>query len=159
MRDLIQLAEILEQSRAEQHPNAVAGSSRSVEKADQLEPSYLRKQNLNSRLTAIQSEINGVDQEIQGLKQLRNNLFAEKGEIEKQLKDVQPTSSNMNGLAGRKGKERARQDGIDYTLEFDWSDGLKTRMKKVFGIDNFRLCQQGCVISCIPYVIIDVLFS
>jgi ATP-dependent DNA helicase Q1 len=43
----------------------------------------------------------------------------------------------------RKGKGKARQDGIDYTLEFDWSYELKARMKKVFGIDNFRLCQQG----------------
>ncbi len=44
-----------------------------------------------------------------------------------------------------KGKASAR-GGINYLTEtFDWTDGLKSRMKSVFGIREFRLCQAGFV--------------
>jgi len=46
----------------------------------------------------------------------------------------------------KKGKGKAKQDSIDYTLEFDWSYELKARMKKVFGINNFWLSQPGCIL-------------
>ena len=39
---------------------------------------------------------------------------------------------------------KARQ-GIDYEKEeFEWSQSLKMKMKEVFGIEDFRLCQRGC---------------
>jgi ATP-dependent DNA helicase Q1 len=42
-----------------------------------------------------------------------------------------------------KGKRKAKE-GINYMTEpFDWSEGLKARMKAVFGIQSFRLCQEG----------------
>ena len=42
-----------------------------------------------------------------------------------------------------KGKGKAKE-GINYMTEpFDWSEGLKARMKAVFGIQSFRLCQEG----------------
>ncbi|KNZ74262.1 ATP-dependent DNA helicase Q-like 2 [Termitomyces sp. J132] len=35
-------------------------------------------------------------------------------------------------------------NGIDYTRkEFEWTKGLKAKMMDVFGIGNFRLCQEG----------------
>ncbi|TFK39324.1 P-loop containing nucleoside triphosphate hydrolase protein [Crucibulum laeve] len=51
----------------------------------------------------------------------------------------------MSSLVHSKNKGKGRQkSGIDYMNdEFDWMAGLKGRMKAVFGIDNFRLCQQG----------------
>lgn len=30
--------------------------------------------------------------------------------------------------------------------EFEWSKQLRLKLKKIFGIDDFRLCQKGCVI-------------
>ncbi|KAF9527696.1 P-loop containing nucleoside triphosphate hydrolase protein [Crepidotus variabilis] len=36
------------------------------------------------------------------------------------------------------------QGGVDYMTEaFDWTNGLKARMKSVFNIREFRLCQEG----------------
>ena len=90
-------------------------------------------------------EIREIDQEIKERVEIRSDLLRRKIEIEKQLGEVQPMRNGKNGAVDRKGKGKARQGEIDYTLEFDWSYELKARMKKVFGIDNFRLCQQGCV--------------
>lgn len=136
-----QLAEILELSREEYQSNPVVGPSGSVD-----EPSYLRKQNLNGELNKIEREISDVVQNIKQLRDLHSDLLQQKSKIEKQLGEVQPTPSGINGTTDKKGKGKAKQDSIDYTLEFDWSYELKARMKKVFGIDNFRLCQQGCVL-------------
>ncbi|KAG6895469.1 hypothetical protein C0993_009531, partial [Termitomyces sp. T159_Od127] len=37
-------------------------------------------------------------------------------------------------------------DRIDYTRkEFEWTNSLKAKMKDVFGIADFRLCQEGSV--------------
>jgi ATP-dependent DNA helicase Q1 len=135
------LAEILELSREEYQSKSDVGPSGSVD-----EPSYLRKQNLNGELNKIEREISDVVQNIKELRDLHSDLLQQKSKIEKQLGEVQPTPNGMNGTTDRKGKGKAKQDSIDYTLEFDWSYELKARMKKVFGIDNFRLCQQGCVL-------------
>lgn len=110
------------------------------------ELSYLRKQNLNGELNKIEREISNVIQNIKQLHDLHSDLLQQKSKIEKQLGEAQPTPNGMNKTMDRKGKGKAKQDSIDYTLEFDWSYELKARMKKVFGIDNFRLCQQGCVL-------------
>lgn len=137
------MAEILELSREEYQSKSDVGPSGSVD-----EPSYLRKQNLNGELNKIEREISDVVQNIKELRDLHSDLLQQKSKIEKQLGEVQPTPNGMNGTTDRKGKGKgkAKQDSIDYTLEFDWSYELKARMKKVFGIDNFRLCQQGCVL-------------
>jgi len=38
----------------------------------------------------------------------------------------------------------AALDSIDYMgQDFEWSKQLKSKLKKVFGIDDFRLCQKG----------------
>lgn len=140
-----QLADILELSREDYQSNTWAGPSKSASNTNTSDgPSYLRKQTLNGRLTALEAEIGSIDNQIKELKDIRNNLIQEKGVVEKQLLEVGLPQNGRNGARGeRKGKGVARQDGVDYTLEFDWSHELKVRMKKVFGIDNFRLCQQG----------------
>ncbi|KAF8970329.1 P-loop containing nucleoside triphosphate hydrolase protein [Flammula alnicola] len=53
--------------------------------------------------------------------------------------DTEPTSTHNEP----KGKGKAQQRTNYSTEEFDWSDALKRRMKAVFGIDDFRLCQRG----------------
>ena len=60
---------------------------------------------------------------------------------EKEMLERQLTESNPRVDTKGKGKTK---EGINYMTEpFDWSDGLKARMKAVFGIQSFRLCQQG----------------
>ncbi|KAH8835038.1 P-loop containing nucleoside triphosphate hydrolase protein [Flagelloscypha sp. PMI_526] len=50
-------------------------------------------------------------------------------------KSVTQSSSRMNNRI---------RDGIDYLHdEFDWSQALEDRMRAVFKIQNFRLCQRG----------------
>lgn len=50
----------------------------------------------------------------------------------------------LSGGADKKGKGKAKDVGIDYGHDaFEWAKALKGQMKRVFGIDNFRLCQEG----------------
>ena len=59
---------------------------------------------------------------------------------EKEMLERQLTQSDLR--VDVKGKGKAK--GINYMTEpFDWSEGLKARMKAVFGIQSFRLCQEG----------------
>lgn len=147
---LSQFEEALERSRQDQHLNA-AGPSRSSDINTNSEPAWAQKQTLDRSLTSISIEINDVDQQIKDLQELRGTLVRKKKDIEKQLGDVQQTSTRV-GPVDRKGKGKAVQGGIDYMKEMDWSDALKARMKNVFGIDNFRLCQQGCVCFIFIYI-------
>lgn len=138
----------MELSREEAYlSNSAAGPSKSLD-----EPSYLRKQTLNGQLSKIENEIRDIDQEIKDREAIRSDLLLEKAEIEKQIRTEHLTRNGTDGATDRKGKGKARQEGINYMLEFDWSYELKARMKKVFGINNFRLCQQGCVLPLMEHL-------
>ncbi|KAL4073701.1 ATP-dependent DNA helicase [Scleroderma citrinum] len=122
-----------------EHQNAIAGPSSAP-----AQSSYLHKHDLNSRVDALEAEIHGIDSQIQKLKDLRQALVTEKEDLVQEAlslsRRVTPTVPNQKN----DGKGKLRSNGtIDYTIEFDWSSQLKGTMKKVFGIDNFRLCQQG----------------
>lgn len=128
---------ILEMSRFEYQKDVdTSGAPKESEK-----PSYLRKHGTNTRLSALDSEIKEIDEQMEQLKALRQHLLQEKQELMRQNNTIsaQPTE---NTTANGKGKARA-SGTIDYTVEFDWDPQLKGTMKKVFGIVNFRLCQQG----------------
>ena len=44
------------------------------------------------------------------------------------------------------GSNSTTSDSINYIeKEFEWSRQLKSKLKRIFGIDDFRLCQQGYV--------------
>ena len=60
---------------------------------------------------------------------------------EKEMLERQLAQSDTRVDAKGKGKAR---ESINYMTEpFDWTEGLKARMKAVFGIQSFRLCQEG----------------
>ena len=140
---LSQLEEVLEWSKHDQQANG-AGPSRLPDTNTASEPAWAQRQTLNRSLTSISIEINDIDQQIKDLKELRNLLVRKKADVESQLGDIKETQTCVKPV-NKKGKGKRVQGGIDYTKEMDWSDALKARMKNVFGIDNFRLCQQGCV--------------
>lgn len=72
------------------------------------------------------------------LKPLKTKRAAMSREIE-QSKALSRNTSVAGGLA-------APDNSVDYgTAAFPWTQGMKDRMKKVFGIDNFRLCQEAYV--------------
>ncbi|KIK97438.1 hypothetical protein PAXRUDRAFT_31795 [Paxillus rubicundulus Ve08.2h10] len=129
---------ILEFSRVQNHREmGVAGSSEEA-----AQPSYLRKHELSARLSALEYEIQGVDEQVQKLKALRQNLLAEKQDVLRQTQAISHAQPAITAAINGKGKAKA-SGTIDYAMEFDWAPQLKGTMKKVFGISSFRLCQQG----------------
>lgn len=105
----------------------------------------MRRQELNGRLGALEIEINDIDADIQRLQELKNRLLAEKRDISAQLKTH---GGRLQGLsestANGHGPQRVESGKTDYTTErFEWTGELKARMKAIFNIGAFRLCQEG----------------
>ena len=120
------------------------GSSKDVR--DNIQPSYVVKQHLNSQISVIDGEISSVDAEIENLKQLRENLVLERKGLLSQLKSASQVTHSPNHHD--KGKQVAT--GVNYTESFDWTGPMMARMKSVFRIQNFRLCQEACVSRSLP---------
>ena len=96
-----------------------------------------KKQQLKERLAQFDAEIKGYEDEIKSIRALVTLRKEERQEILKELESITPfAGTGRNTAVG----------GIDYGREeFEWSGGLKAKMKSVFGINDFRLCQRGCV--------------
>lgn len=91
---------------------------------------------IRSRIAEIDADMQSFREEIAALETQISICIHEKKKLEMQLNQ----SSSHRDVKG-KSKE---QPGINYSTEqFDWSGGLKARMKAVFGIKEFRLCQEG----------------
>jgi ATP-dependent DNA helicase Q1 len=100
--------------------------------------SYLRKQELNLQISGIDVELQAYDRDIRKLQDLRISRVAKRDTLLKERRQLQ------SGPIWAKGKGKASEEGTDYTMDgFDWSQELRVRMKRIFGINNFRLCQQG----------------
>ena len=64
-----------------------------------------------------------------GIKELKREIAALDAQDQRQL-----------------GSGSALSDSINYKeQEFEWSKQLKSKLKRIFGIDDFRLCQKGYV--------------
>ncbi|KAG5219384.1 P-loop containing nucleoside triphosphate hydrolase protein [Salix suchowensis] len=66
-------------------------------------------------------------------------------DLENQLEALR--QQNIFGVVGNpQGKGKQLKGVLDYgSDDFQWVPQLKTKLQKVFGIQNFRLCQQGYV--------------
>ncbi|KAJ7706323.1 P-loop containing nucleoside triphosphate hydrolase protein [Mycena rosella] len=112
------------------------GPSRLSANAHHGAPTYLRKQELNREVSQLDAELSQISKDISELKALHALRSQDR---QKLLDELEQT----NAPANAKGKGKAA-GGTDYSADdFPWSGGLKSQMKKIFGIDNFRLCQQG----------------
>lgn len=135
------MEEILEMTLMDQRPIApvrAAGPSKSAKT-----PSYIQKHDVNTRLSSLEVEIQGIDEQIKKLTALRGTLIAEKDDLTRErsrMNLVQP-SRGLNDAVQTKGKSKAAT--VDYNVDFDWSTQLQLTMKKVFSIGDFRLCQKG----------------
>jgi molybdopterin converting factor small subunit len=111
------------------------------------EPSYVAKQRLNLKISGLETEIASVEEDISRLQALRQNLLAEKLEALRELQGhsarPQVQAANKGADASGSGSGKGKSKLINYAEEFEWSRGLKDKMKRVFGINNFRLCQEG----------------
>ncbi|KAH8116052.1 ATP-dependent DNA helicase [Phellopilus nigrolimitatus] len=109
------------------------------------QPNYARRQELNGRLAGLETELKEVDEQIEQLKELRSNILLEKqGVLDEINSQSLKQSSTPRPSTSNKGKAKTVVGTIDYLKEhFEWSGELKARMQDVFGIQNFRLCQEG----------------
>ncbi|KAJ7487448.1 ATP-dependent DNA helicase [Mycena galericulata] len=116
-------------------PSSLPGPPRATD-SHQGAPTYRRKQELNREIGEVDTELKKIQRDIS---QLRDYLAERQAHREKLLNELEQTSAPTNS----KGKGKAI-GGTDYSGDdFEWSGELKTQMKKVFKINNFRLCQQG----------------
>lgn len=93
------------------------------------------------QLISIDQDIHEIDAKIKLLNSTRTELFRQKRELEQKQLQQRQQRIGPNMTLDRKGKGAV----IDYSGEFPWTPDLLKRMKQVFNIDNFRLCQQGYV--------------
>lgn len=116
---------------------------------------WAKKQELKRRIAEMDADINGLKESIQTLNtQLRSKEDNKEGmvrilnELERASRSGALQSSTAAGSrVNGQGKSGRVQQGINYMDgEFDWMGGLKARMKSVFGISDFRLCQRGYVL-------------
>jgi arginine deiminase len=92
-----------------------------------------------SRHEALRKELIAHEAEVKRL----NREIREKNESRKQHKlRIQELSQQLNAL------DDGRVTIRNYFDRFEWSDRLMGQLRGVFGIDNFRLAQEGCVLLC-----------
>lgn len=127
------------ESRLSYQPsNTASGPSQLSSTAYGTQPS--NEADFKEQLRAINEEIADVDQSIRGLQRRRNSLVSHKHDLQRSLAALrrQPSIASSN----RKGK--AREVVVNYyDTDFPWSEGLRSRLKRVFGHDRFRLCQEA----------------
>ncbi|KAG5351790.1 hypothetical protein C0989_004944 [Termitomyces sp. Mn162] len=90
-----------------------------------------RKQHLKEILAQLDAQIAHYEDEAKQLQALTKNRIEERYRVLEELEAMPPSHARGS-------------NGIDYTRkEFEWTKGLKAKMMDVFGIGNFRLCQEG----------------
>ena len=97
------------------------------------------KDRIISRIAELDANVELCKVDMAEIKSRMEMRLQEKEMLERQLVQSRP-------IVDIKGKGKAR-GGINYTKHFDWSLGLKAHMKAIFGIQSFRLCQEGWVVS------------
>jgi ATP-dependent DNA helicase Q1 len=91
-------------------------------------------------LAGIDAEISRVEDEIKRLHSVLDSLCEERTAMVTEIQSSHLPKAPINSK--NKGKEK--MTSIDYTTEdFLWFHELKSRMRKVWKINEFRLCQQG----------------
>lgn len=127
--------------------NGVPSSSSSKLDGAHSEPAYVRRHALQSRVSALSAEIASIDEDIARLNALREGCLRERAEAEQALNSIRLASAaqrNHDTTAGGPSTSNSASAGrIDYAGEFEWTAGMKAKMKAVFGIREFRLCQEA----------------
>ena len=80
-----------------------------------------------------QAELERLDEEISKLQSLRSEHAQDIMQINLQLGQLNKRVVGSHGVQ-------------NYFKKFEWSGRLREQLRNVFGIENFRLAQEGCVI-------------
>ena len=98
---------------------------------------------LRARIQDLDDEVRGCYADIETIQQRVRDCLAEKRKLGNLL---DKTSVNHRDVTNRTVMQSKGKENVNYlTQSFDWTDGLRARMKSVFGIKEFRLCQEGLV--------------
>ena len=89
------------------------------------------RQDLIARRVVHQADLKRLDEEIRVIEDLRRQ----------QIQSIQDITEQIDAL-----DERVANVIQNYFDEFEWSGRLREQMRKVFGIENFRLAQEGYAI-------------
>ncbi len=92
------------------------------------------RQDLMTQRAAHQAELKRLDEEIRTMEGLRRN----------QIQGIQNITQQIDAFDERVASGPAVIQ--NYFEEFEWSGKLREQMRRVFGIENFRLAQEGYVI-------------
>lgn len=99
-----------------------------------------RRANLLRRLEVTQRDLADAEEQIEKWKANRQ-LHSDK--IKELVKQISALSAED---LPQPGSTSAISESIDYMeQEFEWSKQLKLKLRRIFGIDDFRLCQKGYV--------------
>jgi ATP-dependent DNA helicase Q1 len=103
---------------------------------------WQKKQELKRRIADIDADILGLKESIKSLNAQLSSKEGQKEGLVKTLHDFEHASY----AGARVSTGGSSSKGINYMDgDFDWMRGLMARMKSVFGISDFRLCQRGYV--------------
>ena len=100
---------------------------------------------IRGRIEELDAEVLGCRADIELIQNRIQECLKEKQKLARLL-DL-PQANRNRTTVDAKGKGKAvPQSRMNYLQgNFDWTNGLKARMKSVFGIKEFRLCQEGYV--------------
>jgi len=115
---------------------------------------WLRKLDLERQIAEIDADVLGIKDTIENLNAQLTVKEVQREELVMILNKIRNRiSSGMTSTTTTTNTTMQRADGIDRFKgidymdgEFDWMGGLKARMRSVFGISEFRLCQRGYVL-------------
>jgi len=100
----------------------------------------VRRADLLKRLEVTQRDLADAELQIEKWNASRRLYSNEMKELKKEIAALDEQDQRQLGSSN------AMSDSINYLeQEFDWSRQLKSKLKRIFGIDDFRLCQKGYV--------------
>jgi ATP-dependent DNA helicase Q1 len=105
-------------------------------------------------------QITSIDKQVKPLLELQKDLRKQRETLLAQIKAKEaPTSSGIpglngtdavrqvssgNGVSGMRSSIQGR-NATDYMGGFEWAKEVKSKLRNVWGIRNFRLCQEGVI--------------
>jgi len=101
---------------------------------------------LRGRIQDLDDEVRGCYADIETIQRRIKECLAEKRKLGTILEKASTRqNATTKAAADSKGKGGTVANVNFLTQSFDWTGGLRARMKSVFGIKEFRLCQEGSV--------------
>lgn len=92
----------------------------------------------------LESELSSIDKQIDDLRRLRSTLQSDRTALLNQISSRRPAAPQA-ALAGSS-KLPAKGKVVDYTKSnFPWSQEVLAKAREVWGISEFRLCQEAAI--------------